>query len=270
MSHLGVYLDQISVSCQGIRSLPFPPPKVFTNALLYNDDITSLIRDTEAHERALFSVPPPPPAAKTTQPEAASASSTDTPATSTTKRRQTVFNVAAGEVTTGPPTARPSATPRRQTAVAAVLGGDLHAQIGRRAPNNSGDVDVNILLKGAEKLCSVYALPGALERIPMLRQKHAQQTNTLNYYENKVAEQAQRLEEMNRDRRGGGGGGGGHGDEDEDDMSTLAAAPALPEGPSEEELRHEENEIRELERKKKELQERLRAMDKDLGGLLNM
>ncbi|CAK7222400.1 hypothetical protein SBRCBS47491_004853 [Sporothrix bragantina] len=265
MSHLGVYLDQISVSCQGIRSLPFPPPKVFTNALLYNDDITSLIRDTETHERALFSVPPPPPATKTTQLEAASASNADPSAASTTKRRQTVFNVAAGEVTTGPPTARPSAAPRRQTAVAAVLGGDLHAQIGRRAPNNSGDVDVNILLKGAEKLCSVYALPGALERIPMLRQKHAQQTNTLNYYENKVAEQAQRLEEMNRDRRGGGDG-----DEGDDNLSTMAVEPAQPEGPSEEELRHEENEIRELERKKKELQERLRAMDKDLGGLLNM
>ena len=145
-----------------------------------------------------------------------------------------------------------------------MLGGDLHAQIGRRSANSSGDVDVNILLKGAEKLCSVYALPGALERIPKLRQKHAQQTNTLNYYENKVAEQAQRLEEMNRDRRGDGD------EEDDDDISTLAAAPAQPEGPSEEELRREEAEIRELERKKKELQERLRAMDKDLGGLLNM
>ncbi|CAK7201851.1 hypothetical protein SEUCBS139899_004566 [Sporothrix eucalyptigena] len=264
MSHLGVYLDQISVSCQGIRSLPFPPPKVFTNALLYNDDITSLIRDTEAHERALFSVPPPPPAAKAVQPEPASASNPDSTASST-RRRQTVFNVAAGEVTTGPPTVRPSAAPRRQTAVAAVLGGDLHAQIGRRAAKNGGDVDVNILLKGAEKLCSVYALPGALERIPVLRQKHAQQTNTLTYYENKVAEQAQRLEEMNRGRRGGGDG-----DDEDDDVSTMAAAAAQPEGPSEEELRHEENEIRELERKKKELQERLRAMDKDLGGLLNM
>lgn len=247
---------------------------MFTNALLYNDDITSLIRDTEAHERALFSVPAPLPAAKATPAETAAAAAfksgeADTASSSSTRRRQTVFNVAAGEVTTGPPSARPSAAPRRQTAVAAVLGGDLHAQIGRRAGGGNGgggDVDVNILLKGAEKLCSVYALPGALERIPVLRQKHAQQTSTLTYYEAKVAEQAQRLEGMNRDRRGGG-------DEDyddDDDVSMAAAAPASADGPTEEDLRQEEDEIRELERKKKELQERLRAMDKDLGGLLNM
>ncbi|CAK7563103.1 MAG: hypothetical protein SEPTF4163_000960 [Sporothrix epigloea] len=265
MSHLGVYLDQISVSCQGVRSLPFPPPKVFTNALLHNDDITSLIRDTEAHERALFSVPPPPPATKTTQVEAVSASSSEASKAAYKKRRQTVFNVAAGEVTTGPPTARPSAAPRRQTAVAAVLGGDLHAQIGQQDARNSGNVDVNSLLKGAEKLCSVYALPGALERIPILRQKHSQQTNTLKYYENKVAEQAQQLEEMNRGRRNGDDA-----DEEEDNFALTATTPAQPKGPSEEELRREEAEIRQLESKKKELQERLRALDKDLGGLLHM
>ncbi|ERT02684.1 hypothetical protein HMPREF1624_00985 [Sporothrix schenckii ATCC 58251] len=274
MSHLMVHLDQISVSCQGIRSLPFPPPKVFTNALLYNDDITSLIRDTEAHERALFSVPAPLPAAKTTPAEAPSTAVSGAGdsgagvAASSSKRRQTVFNVAAGEVTTGPPSARPSAAPRRQTAVAAVLGGDLHAQIGRRTGGGGGgggDVDVNILLKGAEKLCTVYALPGALERIPVLRQKHAQQTSTLTYYEAKVAEQAQRLEGMNHDRRGGEGEFDG-----DNDMSMAAAAPAAADGLTDDDLRHEEDEIRELERKKKELQERLRAMDKDLGGLLNM
>ncbi|EPE03344.1 dash subunit spc34 [Ophiostoma piceae UAMH 11346] len=261
MSHLSAYLDQISMSCQGISSLPFPPPKVFTNALLYNEDITGLIRDTETHERALFSVPAP---AKTAPeaPEAAAAAAAAAPDTATgARRRQTVFNVTGGEVTTGPPSARPSAAPRRQTAVAAVLGGDLHAQIEHRhSQKNGGDVDVNILLKGAEKLCSVYALPGALERIPVLRQKHAQQANTLIYYENKVAEQAQRLEEMNRWR------GGGDGDDDNDDDTVMAAAPV--DGPTEEDLRLEEEEIRELERKKKELQERLRAMDKDLGGLL--
>ena len=239
----------------------FPPPKVFTNALLYNEDITGLIRDTETHERALFSVPAPAKIAPEA-PEASAASAAAAPDAATgARRRQTVFNVTGGEVTTGPPSARPSAAPRRQTAVAAVLGGDLHAQIEQRhAHTNGGDVDVNILLKGAEKLCSVYALPGALERIPVLRQKHAQQANTLIYYETKVAEQAQRLEEMNRWR------GGSDDEDDNDDDTAMAAAPV--DGPTEEDLRLEEEEIRELERKKKELQERLRAMDKDLGGLL--
>lgn len=243
----------------------FPPPKVFTNALLYNDDITSLIRDTEAHECALFSVPPPPPATAASKLPADPAAG-DT-AASSSRRRQTVFNVAAGEVTTGPPSARPSAAPRRHTAVAAVLGGDLHAQIAQRGGGpkggGAGDVDVDVLLKGTEKLCSVYALPGALERIPVLRQKHARQINTLAYYEAKVAEQAQRLQEMNREWRDGE-------DADDDDNSAEKGAAAAPDAPSEEDLRHDEAEIRELERRKKELQERLRAMDKDLGGLLNM
>ncbi|EFX00815.1 dash complex, subunit spc34 [Grosmannia clavigera kw1407] len=265
MSHLGVYLDQISASCQGIDSLPFPPPKVFTNALLYNDDITGLIRDTEAHERALFSVPEP--ASRSAAAEAAPSEVDEAPVSSS-RRRQTVFNVTGGEVTTGPPCARPSAAPRRRTAVAAVLGGDLHAQITRKSGDGngkgarSGEVDIGLLLQGAEKLCSVYALPGALERIPTLRQKHAQQNNTLAYYEAKVAEQTQRLEEMNRDWRDE--------EDDYDDDGGAAATHQLPDMATEEELRREEEEVRELERRKKELQERLRAMEKDLGGLRNM
>lgn len=39
---------------------------------------------------------------------------------------------------------------------------------------------------------------------------------------------------------------------------------------TEEDLRREEQEVRELDAKKKELQERSRALDKDLAGLLNM
>ncbi|AEO67975.1 uncharacterized protein THITE_2017150, partial [Thermothielavioides terrestris NRRL 8126] len=203
MSLLSAHLEQISISCQGIDSLPFPPPKIFTNALLSNPDITSLIRDTEAHERALFSVPPPPPTA-THQRNA------DAPKPSA--RRQTVFNVAGGEVTTGPPpnSTRSGPTARRNTAVAAVLGGDLHAQIVRRGGaagggggadgRAAGDVDIEVLLHGAEKLCAVYPLPGALERIPAQRQKYAQQSNTLAYYEAKVAEQQEALERMNLER----------------------------------------------------------------------
>ncbi|KAK0625239.1 DASH complex subunit Spc34, partial [Bombardia bombarda] len=198
MSLLAVHLEQISLSCQTIDSLPFPPPKIFTNALLSSHDITSLIRDTETHERALFSVPPPPPAATSQNPDPPKPSS----------RRQTVFNVAAGEVTTGPPPNSTRAGPtRRNTAVAAVLGGDMHAQIMRRGGHGTGgdgraDVDIEVLLGGAEKLCTVYPLPGALDRIPAQRHKYAQLSSTLAYYENKVAEQQGALERMNLERRG--------------------------------------------------------------------
>ncbi|KAK1753072.1 reticulocyte-binding protein 2 a [Echria macrotheca] len=249
MSLLSAHLEQITISCQGIDSLPFPPPKIFTNALLSNHDITSLIRDTEAHERALFSVPPPPPPATSQNPDPPKPSN----------RRQTVFNVAAGEVTTGPPPNSTRSGPaRRNTAVAAVLGGDLHTQIVRRGGHGGGDVDIEVLLHGAEKLCNVYPLPGALERIPAQRQKYAQQSNTLAYYEAKVAEQQEALEKMNSERRVN--------DEDEEDDSDQPIE--LVNTFTEEDLKREEEEVRELDRKKRELQARLRAIENDLGGLL--
>ncbi|KAI1421226.1 DASH complex subunit Spc34 [Xylaria sp. FL1777] len=251
MSLLSAHFEQIAISCQGIDSLPFPPPKIFTNALLSNHDITSLIRDTEAHERALFSVPPPPPPA-TVQPH-------DNPKQSS--RRQTVFNVASGEITTSASTSRGGAAPRRNTAVAAVLGGDLHEQI-RRSERRGGkdDVDVEILLKGAEKLCGVYPFPGALERIAAQRAKYAHSRSTLAYYQSKVEEQAEALKQMNRD----------HWMDDDEDDDDEEIGGENDEIITEEEVRKTETEVRELERKKRELQERLRGMDKDLGGLLHM
>ncbi|KAK7941525.1 uncharacterized protein PG986_013912 [Apiospora aurea] len=249
MSLLSAHFEQIAISCQGIDSLPFPPPKIFTNALLSNHDITSLIRDTEAHERALFSPPP-----------------------KQSSRRQTVFNVASGEVTTsGANHGRASsAAPRRHTAVAAVLGGDLHDQIRRSerglwskaaaASNGNQGVDVELLLKSAEKLCGVYPLPGALERIPAQRSKYAHSLNTLAYYEAKVAEQTEALGRQHKDMWSD------EEEEEEEEEAGVVGGAIM----TEEELRREEEEVQELDRKKRELQERLKAMEKDLGGLMNM
>lgn len=228
---------------------------MFTNAMLATHDITSLIRDTEAHERALFSVPPPTAPATPANPNPPRESG----------RRQTVFNVAAGEVTTGPSGgvsgARSAGGPRRNTAVAAVLGGDLHAQILKRRGGGAagGDLDVEVLLHGAEKLCNVYPLPGAPERIPALRQRHAHQGNTLAYYEAKLAEQLPALESMNLDKWM---------DEAVDDKDHVDGHEDVAEyAMTEDDLRREEEELRELEKKRKDLQQRLRAMEKDLGGL---
>ncbi|KAI0844040.1 DASH complex, subunit Spc34 [Daldinia vernicosa] len=252
MSLLSAHFEQIAISCQGIDSLPFPPPKIFTNALLANHDITSLIRDTEAHERALFSVPPPPPPSTSQNPDPPKQSG----------RRQTVFNVASGEVTTsGSSTGRNVGAPRRHTAVAAVLGGDLHEQI-RRSERRSGreDVDVEILLRGAEKLCGVYPLPGALERIAAQRSKYAHSRSTLAYYEAKVAEQAEALGRMNKE----------HWMEEEEDEDEEAATMEKEEILTEDDLKREEEQIQELERRKRELQGRLKTIEEDLGGLLNL
>ncbi|KAK8127020.1 uncharacterized protein PG998_002779 [Apiospora kogelbergensis] len=265
MSLLSAHFEQIAISCQGIDSLPFPPPKIFTNALLSNHDITSLIRDTEAHERALFSVPPPPPppatAPATTSQQQQKPAEPPKPSSS---RRQTVFNVASGEVTTSGANHHgggraSSAAPRRHTAVTAVLGGDLHAQIrrserGLRSKDKDGGaaVDVELLLRSAEKLCGVYPLPGALDRIPAQRSKYAHSLNTLAYYEAKVAEQAEALGRQHKDIWSDDE------EEEEEEEGVLW------------ELRREEEEVQELDRKKRELQARLKGMEKDLGGLLNM
>lgn len=140
-----------------------------------------------------------------------------------------------------------------------MLGGDLHEQI-RRSERRGGkeDIDVEILLKGAEKLCGVYPLPGALERIAAQRSKYAHSKNTLAYYEAKVAEQAEALGKMNKDHWR---------DEDEEDEGDEGVQEQVF---TEEDLIREGEQIRELEKKKRELQERLKALEKDVDGLLNM
>jgi chromosome segregation ATPase len=115
-----------------------------------------------------------------------------------------------------------------------------------------------VLLQGAEKLCAVYALPGALERIPALRRAYAQQSDTLAYYERKVAEQQEQLERMNAER-----GVGLEEEEEEQEEEEEVGMTA-------EDLKREEEEVRQLEKKKRELQARLRALESDLGGLLNV
>ena len=77
--------------------------------------IVSLIRDTEQHERALFTLP-----------------------SSTMSSKN-------------------SLAPRRSTAVGTVLGGDMAEQLRgvTRAAQTKGEVDVEMLLEGAEKLVNV-------------------------------------------------------------------------------------------------------------------
>ncbi|CZR57657.1 uncharacterized protein PAC_07546 [Phialocephala subalpina] len=251
MSLLSRHLEQISLSSESIATLPFPPPKIFTNALLSTPDITSLIRDTEPHERALFSVPPPPPPVSATTPYPDPKSSSN--------RRQTVFNVAGGEVTAS--TAPGNRAPRRNTAVAAVLGPELHTEV--RRTERSSDVDIEVLLHGVEKLNSVYRVEGTEERVRRLRERYSVVMEGLGHYEMKVERQMRELERMNRGEDWDDGdeeeeeyGGGGYGGEEEEVEIT------------EEDLRREEEEVRELERRKRELEERVREMEKDLGGLL--
>ena len=133
----------------------------------------------------------------------------------------------------------------------------MHEQLKKGEMARGGDVDVEILLKGAEKLCGVYELPGARERISQLRAKHRSGKNTVAYYEAKVEEQAELLASYNKDWM-------------QDDEEEEAEEEEDGEVWTEELLKREEEEAREMEAKKKELQVRLKTMEKDLGGLMRM
>lgn len=126
---------------------------------------------------------------------------------------------------------------------------------GRRA------VNVEVLLQGAEKLCAIYPVAGAEQRILSLRTRHSRVAESVQEYESKVMKQQIRLNHTNR------------GDELDDGMDaegkdTLSVSVGKPSVMTEDDLRAEENEIRELEAKKKMLEERIAGMERDMGGLL--
>ena len=116
--------------------------------MLRSQDITALIRDIETHERALFSVAQP--------------TGQQHPELSNSSRRATSYHVneVANAYTGGAPGMR---APKRNTAVTAVLGKDLAQKIRRDCGGEhaafggkeKGEIDVEVLLAGAEKLCSV-------------------------------------------------------------------------------------------------------------------
>ena len=201
-------------------------------------------------------MPPPPPRDTTSYP--------DPDLEKKTKRRQTVFNVAGGEITSGAATA--SRAPRRNTAVAAVLGAELNDGIRRTEQgigrDGRGELDVEVLLRGAEKLGEVYHMDGARERIMHARRRRERVEKGLRFYEEKVGRQQRELERMQR-----------AGEEQDEDMMDWdqehePEQMEVDEIDIDELIRMEEEDIRELERKKRELEERVSGMERDLGGLL--
>ncbi|KAK3112396.1 hypothetical protein LTR53_011367 [Teratosphaeriaceae sp. CCFEE 6253] len=258
---LTAHLDQISLCSSSIAGLPFPAPKIFANALLHTHDITALIRDTEAHERALFHLAPPPQSLSNTAPVPPSAASAGA-------RRATTHGAS-----------RP-----KSRAVAAVLGGDLYQRTRSANPGDTpgrhkGELDVEVLLQGAERLGASYLvhrvceyvevgadlmrspIPGAAEKISALRARHQQLAANIAHYEDRVARNAQELQLMNRPPSRGG---------EREDVEVVD--PDEEEDAAGQMTRHdlkvEEEEVRRLEGKKKGLEERVSGMEKDLGGLM--
>lgn len=99
-------------------------------------------------------------------------------------------------------------------------------------------------------------IPGAHEKIAAMRQRHGQVTASLDYYEGRLAEQTTQLSRLNRNRD--------FVDDDPDDVEEERPV-AVP--LTDEDLRREEEEMRHLERKKRELEDRVHSMSRDISGL---
>ena len=126
--------------------------------------------------------------------------------------------------------------------------------------NGAADgVNVEVLLAGAEKLCTVYPVAGASERIETLRNKYREIAESISHHEAKVSQQQTKLNRLNKSSDHAQ-------DTDEDEVGTPGKSVEIM--ASEQDLEAEAQEIRELEAKKRTLEERVSGMEKDLGGLM--
>lgn len=123
-----------------------------------------------------------------------------------------------------------------------------------------GGVNVEVLLRGAEKLCEVYTIAGASEKIRALRSRHREVAASVSMLEGKVSKQQALLSTTNPTTN-----------PEEDGHDGLARevvnSDTRPQY-TEQDFQTEEDEIRELEAKKKVLEDRVSDMERDLGGLL--
>ena len=98
-----------------------------------------------------------------------------------------------------------------------------------------------------------------------LRSRYEQLNSSITRYESKVSRQMAQLARMNKHKDGNV--------DDDDDKEVLEDEDVNAiEGQggihvTEEDIRRENDEIRELEKKKQQLEERVKGMERDLGGL---
>ena len=139
--------------------------------------------------------------------------------------------------------------------MARVLGNDLLRQI-RSSDRDSGrgrGVDIEILLQSAEKLCTAHEVPGAIDRIAALRQRHRHISTSIQTYEGQISKQQVSMSRFNT-----------AGSEEQTRSNANESTPLF----NEQDLAAEDNAIKELEAKKRALEARVAGMERDLGGLM--
>ncbi len=108
-------------------------------------------------------------------------------------------------------------------------------------------------------------IPGASERIALLRSRHEQLSSSISRYEGIISKQMAQLARINKHKDDEGI----NNEEEEEDIDEDVDEAEGPEElhVTEEDLRREDEEIRELEKKKRALEDRVCGMERDLGGL---
>lgn len=107
-------------------------------------------------------------------------------------------------------------------------------------------------------------IEGAAEKISTLRTRYEQISSSIARYEIRVAKQALQLDQMNHPKEC---------TEDldaDDNEDKVVVEPTILRHvhATAEDIKREEEELRELEKKKRDLEDRVSGMDRDLGGLM--
>ncbi|KAF3081096.1 hypothetical protein TWF569_001225 [Orbilia oligospora] len=209
------HLSQIEEAANDISSMRFSKPGIFTNSQVARPPITSLIRDTSPYERVLFS---------------------------------STLNEEFTE--------RPSALPAKSGLLGSLLDGNFVHQVQStvKTAQLKGDVDVEMLLQGAEDLARIYPIPGLDERIEQLRSRYQDLFSSVALHEELVAAQRAQLDLQRGTTKGGL-------------IVHKAKAPkATRDTSTKAEIQDEEIAIGQLEVRKFEMESEIRELDRRLTG----
>ncbi|KAK6352680.1 hypothetical protein TWF730_009493 [Orbilia blumenaviensis] len=211
------HLHQIEEAANDISSMSFSKPGIFTNSQVARPPITSLIRDTSPYERVLFSSP---------------------------------SNDGFAE--------RPSTLSTKPGLLGSLLDGNLVHQVQStvRIAQLKGDIDVELLLRGAEDLARIYPVPGLDDRIERLRARYQDLISSVSLHEELVAAQRTQLD-LQR--------GASKDDFIRQPKETKPTQHTLMKS----DIQAEEMAIRQLEARKFEMESEIRELDRKLTGSLS-
>ncbi|KAF3270970.1 hypothetical protein TWF970_010683 [Orbilia oligospora] len=204
------HLSQIEEAANDISSMRFSKPGIFTNSQVARPPITSLIRDTSPYERVLFS------------------------------------STLNEEFTEGP-----STLPAKSGLLGSLLDGNLVHQVQStvKTAQLKGDVDVEMLLRGAEDLARIYLD----EKIEQLRSRYQDLFSSVALHEELVAAQRAQLDLQRGTTKSGF-------------VHKTKAPKATRDTSTKAEIQDEEIAIRQLEVRKFEMESEIRELDRRLTG----